>query len=293
MSFVGRWGVADMFNRSQFDSCGSGEVRVQSQYVDRELDLIDDALAGAVTARKEFEIRQKVVLPITVSVVNSFLRVKFAAEVLAHHVAMFQHFCFLAIIGEGRNGKPYVSVFLDMASYIARIKSVQRRNSGGRRFARLTTVFLFSVYAKSRGGARSVHEFVTVFTNKLVSFVGAFSATNLRADYRAVQGIAVEFFTIRFQMRLHHRKRLPAFFAGESNRCSAGRIYLAIEMIAAAFETAIFAAVRGFAWVAVKFFAAVHAIQFEGHGYRPFMSQCLGSTCATRTCQVAYAGMTK
>ena len=80
-----------MRNVSQFDAGRPGKFRVESQHVDCERHLVDDALAGTVTAGEKLQVAQIVVLPVSVPMMDGLLGVEFAPEVLGHHVAVFKN----------------------------------------------------------------------------------------------------------------------------------------------------------------------------------------------------------
>jgi hypothetical protein len=81
-----------MGDRGQLIAGGAGEFGVQSQYLDRECDLVYDALAGRLHLAPKFEVAQFVVEAIAVFVMDVFACVKFAAKFFGHDQAMFKSF---------------------------------------------------------------------------------------------------------------------------------------------------------------------------------------------------------
>lgn len=108
-----------MFNRSQFDSCGSGEVRVQAQYVNRELDFIDDALAGRLVSSPKFEIFYAVVVLIAVPVMYAFVVSKQSAQRFFHNVAVFKFFASAADAYAQVARRMRVPVFVNRSPFAA------------------------------------------------------------------------------------------------------------------------------------------------------------------------------
>jgi hypothetical protein len=53
--------------------------------LDRELDLVRNALSRRLPARPQLEVLDPVVEAVTVAVMNGFVRAKCAAKVLRHH----------------------------------------------------------------------------------------------------------------------------------------------------------------------------------------------------------------
>jgi hypothetical protein len=74
----------------QFVASRSGELGVQSQYLDGELHLVDDALAGRLFFNPQLKIIYVVVQAIAIFVVDVFTFIKFALEFFRHHYSMLK-----------------------------------------------------------------------------------------------------------------------------------------------------------------------------------------------------------
>lgn len=72
----------------QLDASLASELRVKSQDFYCERYFVSDTLAGTVTTGKEFEVREGVVGPISVDVVNGFIGQETTPDVLFHDVAV-------------------------------------------------------------------------------------------------------------------------------------------------------------------------------------------------------------
>lgn len=252
-----------MFDHLQLDSCGSGELWVESQYVDCKLNFVDDALSGAVPAGKQFEIWKQVVLPVAVLVVNCFLGVKVAAEVLAHHVAMFHDGVLLAGNKRG-DGNPNVAVAFNVSSVFAALKFFKSEFFAPFVFAFAATVFLFSVQAAARF-SRLAKRFIAVCACEGVSLVAVFSATNPRTFSTAVKRVSAVFFVVLRDLRTNHPKRRTAFAAVETDNFSPRRGYALVETKRASTTQTTKAAVV--AWVAEKRFVTFFTNLLDRHGW--------------------------
>ncbi len=71
---------------------GFGELGVQSQYLDGERHLVDDALAGRLHFYPQLQIARRVVEAVTVLVVNIFELFEWAAEGFCHKHAVLKRF---------------------------------------------------------------------------------------------------------------------------------------------------------------------------------------------------------
>lgn len=100
-----------------------GDVGVDRNDVQREVDLVDHALTGAVPARKEFEVLKPVVLPVSVDVMDGFFVIEFPSKVLGHDVAVFHDGARATGAGQGRHRYPYVTVALYVLFVLATLKA--------------------------------------------------------------------------------------------------------------------------------------------------------------------------
>lgn len=76
----------------QGHTSGFGEFGVQTKYLDRECDLVDDALAGGLFFRPKFKVVDFVVQAVTVFVVHVFAFVQRATQVLRHENTVLKVF---------------------------------------------------------------------------------------------------------------------------------------------------------------------------------------------------------
>jgi hypothetical protein len=263
MSFEGQWGVVDMLDRSQFDSCCSGELRVQSQYVDCELHLVDDTLAGSMTARKEFKILELVMLAISVAMVNCFLRVKFTAEVLRHYIAMFHHAPWTTISRQHRYGYPNVAVSFDVLFVAARFEFFLCSFLEKFDATFWRAVFLLFVQSSARFTAFIEHTAASLARKCVFCFCG-FLSTARRAFSGAVHGIVSVFLLVLFEIRPLHRKGSSTLFAGKTDFFFAGRGVWQGEPEGGSAAKA--AKTLFGTWVAEKRLLALFTKLFETHG---------------------------
>jgi hypothetical protein len=89
MNFGRRRGVvADM---TQFVASSFGEVGVQGQYLDGELHLVDDSLAGAVPTGEKLEIDESVIGSDSIDVMDCFFGTESSPDTLFHDVTVFEN----------------------------------------------------------------------------------------------------------------------------------------------------------------------------------------------------------
>lgn len=74
----------------QFDTSGFGKFGVQRKHLDGEGHLVDDALAGRLPFRPQFEIVRGVVNAVSVFVVDFFAFTKRPPQLLAHDNSVFE-----------------------------------------------------------------------------------------------------------------------------------------------------------------------------------------------------------
>ena len=272
---------------SQFDTSVGGKAGVQSQYLDGERYLVDHALAGAMSATEQFKVFQTIFGALAVYVMYGFFWVKFAAQVLLHHVAMFEHFRLFAVVRQRGYGQPDVPVTFNVTSDVAGFKTFVGSGFLRSRFAFLAAIFLLSVYAKFFCVAASYFKFAAMFAGKSVSRVGVLFSSYVRAVHRAVQGIAVKLFLVSFQVGLHHNEGFTAFAAGKVYRRAARSVYsFFVQMVSSAFHAAVFTAFFRFAYIAVERLFAAFTRHLDRHGYVPLVSDKLQRSCAVRGSQI-------
>jgi hypothetical protein len=191
------------------------EFGIQSHHLDGELYFVGDALAGTVPARKEFEVGEIVVRAVSVSVMNCFVFVQRATQMLLHYIPMFHDGVALAS-NERRYSNPDVTVPFYVSPNFATLKFGQRAFFERVVFAFWTAILLLLVKAAS-GLASFVSYVSTTLANKSAVCFCVFTAFFVSAFARAVQRVVFVFLAVFGQVRLHHAKGITAIVTGESN----------------------------------------------------------------------------
>jgi hypothetical protein len=163
-----------------------GELGIQSQYLDRELHLVDDALAGSVTAAEQFEVSQNIILPVTIDVVDGFFFEQLPTQVLLHNPTMLKHRSLFSVVSQRGYGAPYIPMSFNMTPYSSFVETVESCNFHSFVFAFSTAIFLFCVNAATGFSAFCYYLFASRAC-KGVTHSGIFSASYVRARTRAVQ----------------------------------------------------------------------------------------------------------
>ena len=96
--------------RSQFIAGSPAELGVQGQYLDSELHLVGDALAGWLLLRPQFEIGRRVVNSVSILVMNIFVFVQRAAKYFSHYKAMFESLCAATQVDTNVSGRMNVAL---------------------------------------------------------------------------------------------------------------------------------------------------------------------------------------
>lgn len=247
---------------NQFDTCRPSEFRVEAKHVDRELHLVDDTLAGSVSAAEQFKVFDSVLAANSVDVVDGFSREQISSEMLSHDVTMFHHSMFFSG-DERRDGNPYVSMSLDVPFDIAALEARERASSLPFGFALLIAIFLLCVKTASRL-TPAWSRCSALLASKSVAGFGGFLSACCRAGHRTIERIAAVFFAVRGQIAFSHRESVAAFPASERNRNGTFGRWLFVEaVVASADEAAKFAIF--FARRVVKNLLTVQALFFDGH----------------------------
>jgi hypothetical protein len=224
----------------QFVAGGPGEFGVQGQYLDGELHLVDDALAGAVARTEQFKIADFVVGAVPVFVMDGFFGEQVATDVTRHRVSVF-HDMPLPVFASRKFGyvKPDVTVSFCVLFVAAGFEFVQRVLLLAFYLAVMIAVFLLCVVAtawfsalRPYGSACKARE--SVFA------AASFTAACARALSRAVPRISFVFLMVRINKRLHHGKFLVAFAASKFQDGLSNREFLVEAVRASARKTAIF-----------------------------------------------------
>lgn len=254
-------------NLVQFKASRSGEVGVQSQYLDGELYLVDNALAGSVAAAEKLQVLDSVVRADAVDVVDGFSGEQVASEMFGHDIAVFHSGVFFAG-NERRHRYPDIAVAFDVAPVASSIKFFERVRPLRFSFASTAAKFLLCVDSASRFSPFG-KRVATLGTSESASRFCIFFATHVGTISRAVQRVFVEFFPVSRKVRLHHNERLVAFFAGEMDWRAGCRNASAKSVGAATSETTVFSPPFDFAGVREKLPFANNAFHFERHGFLP------------------------
>jgi hypothetical protein len=258
----------------QLYTSSGGEFGVQTKYLDGERHFVGDTLAGPVPARKEFEVFEPVVTTVAVDVMDGFVGVQPAPQVLFHDEAVFKHGFFAPASAAGRHGDAPIAVagFVPGQSFnAARGKCGRKSGRGGRslvlRLAFLVAVFLLRVHSTARLTPVAAL-FAASEAGESRARFGVGTATFRGTGNRAVQRVVAEFLLVRRQVSLLHDKIVSAVLAGEIHRNAAcGRGIFAEPVSASAQKAAKSAPCRDLARVAVKRFVTMVARTFDGHEF--------------------------
>lgn len=205
-----------MFDRAQFVANSFGEVGIQSQYLDGELHLVDNALAGAVPAAEKLQVLDSVVVALPVYVMHRFFGKKLSPKALLDHVAVFKNLVDEGIVlrGDAQNRVFAFDSLGDFGQTVLRAVYL----AGPFVLALLTAKFLFSVNSTSAFSASAVELFAAIFTVGFVLFIGILSATDGRTANAAVAGGFAEFLLVSAQVCGFVKERLTAFATSELDR---------------------------------------------------------------------------
>jgi hypothetical protein len=279
-----------MLDSLQLKSSGTPEFRVELQHFDGERDLVDHTLAGAMPARKEFEIVHRVMLAVAVFVMDCFILVQLAAKVLLHDVAVFKHFSsFFAAIGECWHRNINVAVAFYVSAKVTGFKFCKGFGALVLSFAFYVAKFLFLIYTAACFSV-AVLLFTALKAFEFVSFVSVFSPSDVGARHRAVQRVPAKFLLVCCYVGLEHRERLLAFFAGKADWCATSNVHSPAEMVSSASEATVFSTHSNFAGVAVKRLITIFTSQLYWHRFAPLFGNN-EHAFAGRDCQVALQGV--
>jgi hypothetical protein len=180
---------------------------------DREVDFVDDSLAGSVATVEQFEVFDSVVRSQTVDVMDSLFGEQISSYVFGHDVAVLEHLVFFAGDKAG-NRDPDVAMSLDMLADVAAFKFGERFCSLVRSFALRIAVFLLFVYATARLATFRIR-IAACEASKSVPRFACLATSNARTLARTVHRAAFVFLFVRVHEGLHHRECLAAFAASE------------------------------------------------------------------------------
>lgn len=178
------------------------ELWVQTSYVYGESDLVSDTLTGAMTAGKQFQIREIVVAAITVLVMNSFFWMKRSSQVLLHYIAMLKHLALSTSRTHVRwNGNPNVSAALNMFSDTAFSKTLCCKLalvfSLAGYVAELLPIMVLRFPITRQNDEPNRTSFSASFTSEHPVLRVFSLSTYARARNRTVSRISVELFSVR------------------------------------------------------------------------------------------------
>ena len=200
---------------SQFVTSGTAKLGVQRQYLDGERDLIGHALAGAVSATEKFKVFERVVLSVSIFVMNCLMVVKFAANVPLHHMAVFKNRVFFSR-NKGRNGNPNVSVFLNMTAITSVIKAFERGGALVIGLALSVAKFLFAVGITTRFSPHGLSS-PALLTSEKISCVSVSASANAGARYRTIHRFFTELLYVSLQVTRFVAEWLTARSANKLN----------------------------------------------------------------------------
>lgn len=257
-----------------------GELGVESENLYRERHLVGDSLPGTVSAGKELQVADVVVLPVAVNVVDGFLAKQFPTDVLGHDVAVFHHgSAFESIIGKSWDGNPNVAVSLEVSSVISISKAFLSACHLVRNFARLAAEFLLMVDVSFRFSPLVVL-FPALRADEFGAFGGGVSSADRRARDRAVSGGFSVLTCVKTHICGFVGKRSVADFTRELHERLLGN---RAPVDGFKCRHAVFAAVPAptfFGFVGEEF-SAVFARLFNGHCMADSCSFATGGTVVT------------
>jgi hypothetical protein len=242
------------------------KIGIQPKYLDGEGDFVGNALAGAVAVGEQFQVFNRVVVPVPVFVVNGLFRVQLAAKRLFHDVAMLKHRPLFSFARQFRNGNPNVSVSLDVSLVATVLKSLKCRFLAKFNLALDRAISLLRVNTPT-GFARLRKSFTTVDASEGVSLFAVFAAANIGTVARAIHRVFGVFLAVFRKVRLHHAKWLAAFFASKTNNFpTGGDVWLPETLRASTGETAKAPVIT---WIAKERLSAVLTRFLNRHGLAP------------------------
>lgn len=210
-----------MLQVGQHNASVACEFGIQPQYLDRERDFVDDALAGPVAGRKQFKIFRTVVSSNSVYVMNSFFGQKFTSDFLFHYIPMFQYFVSSRTISSWNSKHSVASFDAARDFWVSMPRTVNLANPFV--FTLLAAKFL-GVVDRARTFAASFVKFTpAVFACRLMALISIFTASDRRTGSRTIQRFPAKLLTICRNVRLHHIKGIAAFAANKGDRCNASR----------------------------------------------------------------------
>lgn len=208
-------------DRLQLITAGAGEFGIESQHLDREVDFVDDALAGSVAAGEKLQVLDSIVVLNTVDVMNGFVGVKLAADLLLHDVAVFKHIPASGLSILSRDSEAHVPPATDGPGGFCRTVFFPVDLTHPLVLALLRTKFLFLVDRTASWATCFLKFFAAVLAVRFVPFVGIFSASERRTRNRTVERVATEFGSVGGEIRRLHGEWAAAFFAFEFDRIDA------------------------------------------------------------------------
>ncbi len=137
-----------MLQVNQHNASRFGELRIGPEHVDREGDFVDDALAGRLLGRPQFEIGRVGVVPIAVSMVDVFALDQRATKHFLHDDAVLVQLHTAAFMKSTVAGRNEISVLGYRTPFAAKIAAFLRAKLG-----RVVMTKLFPVsHAKAATG---------------------------------------------------------------------------------------------------------------------------------------------
>lgn len=202
-------------DRNQFVTEFSPKFRVGEKHFDCEIDLVDDALTGTVPTGEQFQVTDAIEGSVPVDVVDCFLGKQFTSQVLLHDVPVFEDVFSKRFSVAGRNPEFYVSVPSLGSRDLRQPVFLSVDFAYPLVLALFGAKFLFAMYSARAFTARSIEFFSAVFAVGLVSLVGVFASSEVRARHRAIQRVFAVFNAVRAHVAGLVKEGFSAFSATE------------------------------------------------------------------------------
>ena len=111
-------------NLVQFKASRSGEVGVQSQYLDGELHLVDNTLAGRLVLGPQFEVARRIVEFVAILMVYVFIFKQRTSQYLGHYKTLLENLAATSKVNADVAGRMYVALGIDWAPFSAFVSAI-------------------------------------------------------------------------------------------------------------------------------------------------------------------------
>ena len=248
-------------NLVQFKASRSGEVGVQSQYLDGELHLVDNALAGAVAAAEKLQVLDAVVRADTVDVVDGFSRKEFSSERFFHDVTVLKSVSGRAAIDTRNNNSDVAMSRSAFGRFLSQMFTLVAKSAKQRATFRAAQTLL-SIYGAARL-ALNGHRLLALNAIDL-PFIGGKATAFPAAFGGAVQRFFAPLFDMRAQVTGFHGERAAANAAGKVDRlnlCSG----TSVDGFMSSFARQCTKSLPSMGWLDAKNLAALFAVLINWH----------------------------